>query len=120
MGVRDGYFAHRDEEAVVAAIAAAEPDILLVAFGNPQQEMFIARHFDALRARTMFGVGALFDFTAGKVARAPNWVRRARLEWAFRLAQEPGRLVRRYTIETARFLLAVLRLRLSADERRNP
>lgn len=120
VGARDGYFRADEEETVVREIAAAGPDILLVAFGNPKQEMFIARHFDALGARAMFGVGALFDFTADRVARAPAWIRRARLEWAFRLAQEPRRLLRRYTIETARFLIAVLRFRASGRARRNP
>ncbi|MFT4098390.1 MAG: WecB/TagA/CpsF family glycosyltransferase [Rhodoblastus sp.] len=112
VGARHGYFRAAEEEDVVRTVAAARPDVLLVALGNPGQELFIARHFDALGAKTMFGVGALFDFAAERVARAPNWMRRARLEWAFRLAQEPGRLLRRYTIETGGFLLAVLRLRV--------
>ncbi|MCB1540968.1 MAG: WecB/TagA/CpsF family glycosyltransferase [Rhodoblastus sp.] len=112
VGARHGFFRPEEEEDVVRATAAAKPDILLVALGNPQQELFIARHFDALGAKAMFGVGALLDFTAERVARAPVWMRRARLEWAFRLAQEPGRLLRRYTIETAAFLIAVLRLRV--------
>lgn len=119
-GARDGYFSADDESAVVAAVASERPDLLLVAFGNPKQEKFIARHFDALGAKSMFGVGALFDFTAGRVRRAPEWVRRSRMEWMFRLVQEPGRLVRRYTVETGGFLLAVLRLRLSAGPRKNP
>jgi beta-1,4-glucosyltransferase len=113
-GVRDGYFDPADEPRIVEEIAAARPDILLVAFGNPKQELFIARNFDRLNARVMLGVGALFDFTAGRVVRAPDWVRKARLEWAFRLAQEPSRLMRRYTVEAGGFLLAVLRMRLAA------
>ncbi len=112
VGARHGYFRAEEEDDVVRAVAAARPDILLVALGNPAQEMFIARHLDALGAKAMFGVGALFDFAAERVARAPAWMRKARLEWAFRLAQEPGRLLRRYTIETAAFLIAVLRLRV--------
>lgn len=120
VGARDGYFPPEEEAAIVSAIEAARPDILLVALGNPGQELFIARHFEALGAKAMFGVGALFDFMAGKVVRAPIWVQRARLEWAFRLMQEPGRLVRRYTIETASFLIAVTRLRLSGAARRSP
>ncbi|MCC2099667.1 MAG: WecB/TagA/CpsF family glycosyltransferase, partial [Hyphomicrobiales bacterium] len=54
---------------------------------------------------------------AERVARAPAWMRKARLEWAFRVAQEPGRLLRRYTIETAAFLIAVLRLRVLEEAR---
>ncbi len=116
-GARHGYFRPEDEGDVVSTIAAARADILLVALGNPAQELFIARHFDALGAKAMFGVGALFDFAAERVARAPAWMRKARLEWAFRLAQEPGRLLRRYTIETAAFLIAVLRLRVLEEAR---
>jgi beta-1,4-glucosyltransferase len=113
VGVRDGYFDPAQEPRIVEEIAAARPDILMVALGNPKQELFIARNFDRLNARVMLGVGALFDFTAGRVERAPGWVRKARLEWAFRLAQEPRRLMRRYTIEAGGFLLSVLRMRLS-------
>ena len=120
VGARDGFFPPDEEAEVVERIAALKPDILLVALGNPRQELFIARNFEALGAKAMFGVGALFDFTAGKVVRAPKWVQRARLEWAFRLLQEPGRLVRRYTVETAGFLLAVLSLRLSGAGRKSP
>jgi alpha-1,3-mannosyltransferase len=120
VGARDGFFAPVEEETVVAAVAAAQPEILLVALGNPKQELFIARRSDALGAKVMFGVGALFDFTAGKVVRAPAWVRKLRSEWVWRLAQEPMRLARRYTIESAGFLLAVLKLRLSAGARKNP
>ena len=116
-GARHGYFRPEEEGDVVRGIAAARADILLVALGNPGQELFIARHFDALGAKAMFGVGALFDFAAERVARAPAWMRKARLEWAFRVAQEPGRLLRRYTIETAAFLIAVLRLRVLEEAR---
>ena len=117
VGAQHGYFRAEQEADVVQAVAAAKPDILLVALGNPAQELFIARHFDALGAKAMFGVGALLDFAAERVARAPVWMRKARLEWAFRLAQEPGRLLRRYTIETAAFLIAVLRLRVLEEAR---
>ncbi len=120
VGARDGFFPPAEELAVVAAVAAAQPDILLVALGNPKQEMFIARHFDALGAKAMFGVGALLDFTAGKVVRAPAWVRKLRSEWIWRLLQEPTRLARRYTIESAGFLFAVFKLRLSARARKSP
>jgi len=53
-------------------------------------------------------VGALFDFLAGAVPRAPQWVQNMHLEWAFRLLHEPRRLARRYTVEIAVFLKLVL------------
>lgn len=112
-GARDGYFAPEETAAVVAGVRAAAPDILLVALGNPRQELFLVEHGAALGARAMFGVGALLDFTAGRVKRAPDWVRALRAEWLYRLAQEPQRLARRYLVESFGFLRAVLRLKWS-------
>jgi beta-1,4-glucosyltransferase len=74
-----------------------------VAFGNPLQEKWILRHREALEVPLIFAVGALFDFLSGTASRAPQFIRRARLEWAYRLVQEPRRLFRRYTIDTLRF-----------------
>lgn len=118
-GARDGYFAKEEAGAVAAAVGAAAPDIVLVALGNPAQEAFIAEHFAALRAGAAFGVGALFDFAAGRVARAPGWVRALRAEWLYRLAQEPRRLARRYLVDTLVFLAAVLKLKLTRAGGRN-
>ena len=117
-GCRHGRFAKSEEAAVVAAVSAAAPDILLVAMGNPKQELFIAEHFDALGAQAMFGVGALFDFVSGRIPRAPMRLRQMRLEWAYRLWLEPARLMRRYTTETAAFFAATIRLRLAGGHRR--
>lgn len=117
-GCQHGGFARSEEAAVVAAVSAATPDILLVAMGNPKQELFIAEHFDALGAHAMFGVGALFDFVSGRIPRAPLRLRQMRLEWAYRLWLEPARLMRRYTTDTAAFFAAAIRLRLAAGHRR--
>lgn len=107
-GIRHGYFPPEQEAAIVAGIAAARPDILLVALGNPAQEMFIARHFEGLGCDLAIGVGALFDFLAGRVRRAPGWVRRLRAEWVWRLGLEPGRLWRRYLLGNSQFLWRLL------------
>jgi alpha-1,3-mannosyltransferase len=119
VGCQHGGFGKAEEAAVAAAVRAAAPDILLVAMGNPKQEIFIADHFDALGAQVMFGVGALFDFVSGRIPRAPERLRRLRLEWAFRLWLEPGRLAHRYTAGTAAFFAATIRLRLAAAHRRS-
>uniref|UniRef100_UPI003BAAE0DA WecB/TagA/CpsF family glycosyltransferase n=1 Tax=Stappia sp. TaxID=1870903 RepID=UPI003BAAE0DA len=112
-GWRDGYFADKDEPAVAAGINAARPDILLVAMGNPKQEFLIDRLFDHLDVPLAIGVGALFDFTAGEVVRAPSLLRRTGLEWVFRFLQEPRRLGKRYTSGVIRYLwkIALLKLR---------
>jgi exopolysaccharide biosynthesis WecB/TagA/CpsF family protein len=108
-----GYFAPEEEPALLARLAQERPDLLLVAFGNPRQELWIARHLDRSHCSVAVGVGALLDFTAGEVVRAPELLRRLRLEWLFRLAQEPRRLWRRYVVGNPAFLLRVLRARLA-------
>jgi exopolysaccharide biosynthesis WecB/TagA/CpsF family protein len=113
-GVMHGYFPARDTPSVVRRINECRPDILLVAMGNPIQELWLDRHLRSTHARLGIGVGAYFDFVAERVARAPAWVRRARLEWCFRLTQEPRRLAHRYLVGNPLFLHRVLREHLSA------
>src|SRR5581483_4605985 len=107
-----------DEDAVVARVRAARPDLLLVCVGAPKAELFL----DRIRERVAPAVGLCFggtlDFDVGRVRRAPRWMQRAGLEWLFRLAQEPRRLARRYLINDPAFLLVLLRtLRLPRSER---
>ncbi|MDB5508870.1 MAG: putative glycosyltransferase [Hyphomicrobiales bacterium] len=107
-GTRDGFGLN---EATASEIAAARPDVLLVALGNPLQELWLRDHAERTGAILSFGVGALFDFLAEEVPRAPVWVRNLHGEWLFRLVQEPRRLARRYTVEMTAFFLAVWRER---------
>jgi beta-1,4-glucosyltransferase len=107
-GAVDG-FTGAPAEALAGQVAAERADILLVALGNPLQEEWIAAHADSSAASLAIGVGALFDFLAGAVPRAPGPMRRLRLEWLYRWGQEPGRLRRRYTIGMARFSVLLLR-----------
>ncbi len=96
--------------AIVAVIAAARADVLLVAFGSPQQDLWIATHGPATGARLGIGVGGAFDYLAGVVPRAPGWLRRLGLEWLYRLIMQPQRW-RRIVRAVPLFLLAVLRER---------
>lgn len=112
VGTRHGYFDAADTQAVVEAVRASGATLLLVAMGNPAQELWISRHLVATGAEAAFGVGALFDFLAGEVSRAPALVRRTRLEWVWRLMLEPKRLFRRYVLGNPRFLMRVMRRRL--------
>lgn len=89
---------------VLAQLARAKPDLLLVGLGAPRQEKWIARHRVQLPCRLAMGVGGLFDYYSGRIPRAPLWMRELGLEWVFRLYQEPGRLWRRYLLGNARFL----------------
>jgi alpha-1,3-mannosyltransferase len=107
-GCQNGYGRAGDTMGIVAKIAASGADVLLVAMGNPLQELWLADHLDTTGCRLGFAVGALFDFLSGDVARAPHWVRAARLEWCYRLAREPGRMWRRYVVGNPVFLMRVL------------
>jgi N-acetylglucosaminyldiphosphoundecaprenol N-acetyl-beta-D-mannosaminyltransferase len=93
-GCRDGYFSPGDEAAVVDAVRNSGAAILLVAMGAPKQEKLLFRHRDEWGAPVALGVGGSFDVWAGNTRRAPEWVRKAGVEWLFRLAREPKRLRR--------------------------
>ena len=99
-----------DEPAIRARIAAARPDILLVAYGHPAQDLWIARNQPLLRAPVAIGVGGAFDYLAGVVPRAPAWMRRLGLEWLYRLIRQPRRW-RRILTAVPLFLWAALRER---------
>ncbi len=107
-----GFFTPQEEPALLSRLETERPDILLVAFGNPRQERWIAEHVTAAHCGVAAGVGALFDFLGGEVARAPESWRRWRLEWLYRLWLEPARLWRRYVVGNPVFLLRMLRLKL--------
>jgi N-acetylglucosaminyldiphosphoundecaprenol N-acetyl-beta-D-mannosaminyltransferase len=94
VGVHPGSPRPEDDAESLRLIAGARPDILLVAYGAPQQELWIARNLENLQAPVAIGVGGAFDFLAGRVRRAPRWMRRAHLEWLYRLARQPWRVRR--------------------------
>ena len=78
-------------------ISAARPDLLFVALGCPKQEKWMAMHYRSMGVPVTIGVGGTIDFLAGRLRRAPVWMQRTGAEWLFRLAQEPRRLLRRYS-----------------------
>jgi N-acetylglucosaminyldiphosphoundecaprenol N-acetyl-beta-D-mannosaminyltransferase len=117
-GYRNGYFDRSEDLDVVAAIRSSGADILYVAMGSPRKEYFLGRHGAGLGVPYVMGVGGSIDVVAGVTRRAPPWVQRIGLEWAFRLAQEPRRLFRRYLFTNARFLAFVAREALSRRRRR--
>jgi N-acetylglucosaminyldiphosphoundecaprenol N-acetyl-beta-D-mannosaminyltransferase len=97
-----------EDDAIVAAINAAAPDIVWVGLSTPKQENWMDVHRDRLRASVLIGVGAAFDFHAGLKQRAPRWMQQGGLEWLFRLASEPRRLWRRYLRNNPAFVWRVL------------
>ena len=98
-----------EDEEIVQLISAAGPDLVWVGLGAPKQELWMAAHVGRLEASVLIGVGAAFDIHAGLIRQAPRWVQHSGLEWAFRLAQEPRRLWRRYLYNNPRFLAGVAR-----------
>jgi exopolysaccharide biosynthesis WecB/TagA/CpsF family protein len=97
---------------VVDRVGRVRPDILFVALGAPKQEVFAHEHRDELNAGVILCVGAAVDFYAGDVERAPELLQHAGLEWAHRIAQEPGRLAGRYAHAAPAFVTAVVRQRV--------
>ncbi len=107
-----------EDRETVAAIEDSGARILFVGLGCPKQERWMAAHRDALPC-VLVGVGAAFDFLAGRKAQAPAWLQRAGLEWLFRLLAEPRRLWRRYLIGNPRFAWHFARERALAALGRN-
>lgn len=96
-------------DAIAAKLVAAKPDLVLMAFGAPKQELLIARIADRVKPGVLLGIGASLDFIAGTVKRAPAVFRKTGFEWLYRLAQEPRRLWRRYLVNDPKFLVILLR-----------
>nr|HID14252.1 glycosyltransferase [Anaerolineae bacterium] len=96
-----------EDEQVVQMINQTAPDIVWVGLSTPKQERWMAAHIGRVKAPVLIGVGAAFDFLAGRKKQAPRWMQRSGLEWLFRLLTEPRRLWRRYLINNPLFVLLV-------------
>ena len=106
-GTFAGSPASSEENAIVEQIRVARPDVLLVAFGAPAQDAWIARNLPRLQTSVAMGVGGTLDYIAGVARRAPVWVQRLGLEWLYRLCREPWRWRRQLALP--RFVWLVLR-----------
>lgn len=109
-GTWHGYFGPQEEPAVLQVVSRARPALLLCGMGCPRQELWLARHaafLDGCGVTVAIGVGGALDVWAGDVRRAPAFLRRAGLEWLWRLVQQPRRLGRQ--LQLVRFALEVLR-----------
>ena len=104
-----------ENDKILAQIAAAEPDLLIVGVGAPKQELWVHQQRERIAARAALCVGATIDFLAGEKSRAPRWMRRVGLEWAHRLATEPRRLASRYARDAWIFPQIVLRSYLKGN-----
>lgn len=95
-----------EDAEVVRLINESGADILWVGLGAPKQENWMKAHEGRVNA-VMLGVGAGFDFHAGTIKRAPEWMQKCSLEWLYRLCQEPGRLMKRYLKTNLKFIWLV-------------
>ena len=102
-------FSDEDNRAIIDAINAANPDLLWIGMTAPKQEKWTYEHWDELNINCHVGtIGAVFDFFAGTVERAPIWWQEHGLEWCYRLLKEPRRMWRRYIIGNTVFLWYML------------
>lgn len=110
-GAHQGHLARGESENVVSVVNAASPDVLLVAMGFPRQELWIAEHLPSLSVHVAVAEGGSFSFISGAVSRAPRWMRRAGLEWAYRLLRQPWRAKRQLALPVFGWLVLRERLR---------
>jgi len=97
-----------EEGDLIRTVNDLRPDIIWVGLSTPKQEKFMAKYSGKLDATLMFGVGAAFDFHAGRVRQAPRWMQRSGLEWFFRLCSEPRRLAGRYLKNNPVFVFRIV------------
>lgn len=101
-------FTEEENTAMINAINAVQPEVLFIGMTAPKQEKWAYRHLSQLQAGHVCCIGAVFDFYAGTVQRAPAWLIKAGLEWLYRLLKEPGRMWYRYLVGNFMFVLRVL------------
>jgi len=108
-----GSLAEMNHEEIIRRVRVTKPDLVFVCFGCPKQEKWIFQHYRALGVPVAIGLGGTVDFLAGRIRRAPGWMRRTGMEWLFRLLQEPRRLMRRYATNLLYFFPALVAQRLN-------
>ncbi len=109
VGWHNGYFDLDNDAKLVEQIKRSNPDVLFVAMSSPLKEFFIHKNWQHFASTICLGVGGSFDIIAGKCNLAPAWISRLGLEWFYRLAQEPRRLWKRYTVTNLQFIRLFLR-----------
>lgn len=96
-------------DAIAEDVARTKPELVFVCLGAPKQERFMGATHRTLAPAVLLGLGATLDFIAGTVDRAPAWMSRNGLEWAYRLGREPTRMWRRYLVRDPRFAVVLMR-----------
>jgi N-acetylglucosaminyldiphosphoundecaprenol N-acetyl-beta-D-mannosaminyltransferase len=116
-GTRSGYFSNEENTEIIQQINSSGVELLVIGMGVPRQELWLMENIDKLNTvRLAIGGGAIVDFIAGKVQRAPKWMQKVKLEWFYRFINEPRRLFRRYFIGNFVFFINILKLRKGAKK----
>lgn len=119
-GYRNGYFTEQEEPEVARQIAGSGAHMLFVAITSPKKEKFLYKYEDVLRkVNFTMGVGGTFDIVAGITKRAPKWMQNIGMEWFVRLAQEPGRMWKRYLVGNTTFIYLVIREKIRPGKKFN-
>ena len=107
-------FSTAENEAMIEAINAVKPDILLVSLTAPKQDIWIAENHQNLDTHVAIGIGGAFEVAAGMIQRAPLWMQKSGLEWFYRFLQEPKRMFRRYFVEAPVFIPLIIQQKFSS------
>ncbi|MGC1392281.1 MAG: WecB/TagA/CpsF family glycosyltransferase, partial [Bacteroidales bacterium] len=102
-------FTDEENDQMINTVNSFSPDVLFVGMTAPKQEKWAAAHFEKLNARHICSIGAVFDFYALTVRRAPAWMIRHGLEWLYRLIVEPRRMWRRYIVGNPKFIWFIIK-----------
>lgn len=103
VGTHHGYFGCEEHDKIIKKVNESSPHILMVGMGVPCQEKWIEQNCNRINAPVIWGVGALFDFLSGRLARGPQWLLDNGFEWLCRLLTEPRRLWHRYLVGNCLF-----------------
>lgn len=118
-GYRNGYFTAGEEHEIAKQISDSKAQLLFVAITSPKKENFLHNYHDILKnVNFTMGVGGSFDIIAGITSRAPKWIQDIGMEWFYRLAQEPGRMWKRYLVGNTTFILMVLKEKFNGKNRK--
>ncbi len=109
-------FSPEENRSIIEAVNQFKPDVLFIGLTAPKQEKWAYNHFQELKAGHVCCVGAVFDFYAGTIKRAPKWMIDMGLEWFHRLIRDPRRMWKRYLIGNSKFLWLVFKERLSRQK----
>ncbi|MCN4144658.1 MAG: WecB/TagA/CpsF family glycosyltransferase [Thiohalomonas sp.] len=101
------------DKVILEKINKVKPDVLLIGFGNPKQELWFNRNSHKLKAAVTIGIGGTYEFIVGNVSRAPLWVQKSAFEWLYRILQDPKRLWKRYAIAIPKLGVLTIPLLLS-------